>query len=40
MTAKARITRRQWYALGGFANPSLYRRQRGGTWQYWAIVNC
>ncbi len=29
-----RISKREWQAAGGCANPRLFRRQRRGTWQY------
>jgi hypothetical protein len=30
-----RVTKRTWYASGGFRNPRCFRRQRkGGGWQY------
>lgn len=30
-----RITKRQWYDKGGFANSKLWRRQaKSGAWQY------
>lgn len=29
-----RITKRYFYAAGGFSNPKLHRKQRGGAWQY------
>lgn len=33
--AASRITKRAWYALGGFRNPRCFRRQRkGGAWHY------
>lgn len=32
-----RITKKQWAALGGFANSYLYRKQgRTGAWRYYA----
>lgn len=32
---KERITKREFYDLGSFANSDLFRRQkRGGAWQY------
>lgn len=35
-TRKERITKKQWYALGGFATPGLFRKQsRGGAWRYY-----
>jgi hypothetical protein len=33
-----KISRSEFYALGGFANPSLYRKMRGGAWGYWRVM--
>lgn len=30
-----KLTKKQWYDLGGFANPSLFRRDRGRGWEYY-----
>jgi hypothetical protein len=30
-----RISRWQFYAWGGFSNPDLFRKMRGGTWFYY-----
>jgi len=30
-----RITKREWYNAGGFANSKCVRIERGGSWQYW-----
>lgn len=30
-----RISKREWYALGGFKNSRLWRRQVGGAWIYY-----
>lgn len=30
-----RMTRRVFYANGGFANPRQFRKMRGGAWTYW-----
>lgn len=35
MTGWTRITKAEWYRLGGFSNPSLYRIQRGKAWKYY-----
>jgi hypothetical protein len=36
---KERLTKREWYELGGFANPDLFRRQKkGGAWQYFRVL--
>lgn len=33
---KKRITKKEWYDLGGFANSALFRQQsRGGAWRYY-----
>lgn len=35
-TRKERITKKEWYDLGGFATPGLFRKQsRGGAWRYY-----
>lgn len=31
------LRRRDFYRLGGFANPRLFRRMRGGSWRYYYI---
>lgn len=37
---KERITKREWYELGGFANSSLFRKQsRGGAWRYYRMID-
>jgi hypothetical protein len=37
---KQRITKREWYDLGGFANSDLFRKQsRGGAWRYYRTLN-
>lgn len=37
---KERITKREWYGLGGFANPALFRQQsRGGAWRYYVSLD-
>lgn len=30
-----KLSKSQWYDLGGFANPSLFRRDRGRGWEYY-----
>lgn len=35
MTGYARITRREFYAWGGFSQSDLIRVQRGSAWSYW-----
>lgn len=33
---KVRLTKREWYALGGLAEPGLFRKQsKGGAWRYY-----
>ena len=32
-----RITKREWIALGGLQNSRLFRRMRGGAWQYFML---
>lgn len=29
-----RISKRQFYALGGLSHPGLFRKMRGGAWAY------
>ena len=36
---KERITKREFYDLGGFANSALFRQQsRGGAWRYYVDI--
>lgn len=36
MVGRTRITKREFYDMGGFSNPRLFRRQRkSGAWQYY-----
>jgi hypothetical protein len=35
MIGYARITRRQFYVLGGFSRSDLVRTERGRCWSYW-----
>lgn len=30
-----RITKREWYRLGGFKNPDLFRKHNGRCWEYY-----
>lgn len=30
-----RVSKAEWYRLGGFANSRLWRRMRNGTWEYY-----
>ncbi len=34
-TGWQRMSRKAWYAEGGFANPHLTRKMRGKAWTYW-----
>lgn len=37
---KERITKKEWYRLGGFANSNLFRKQsRGGAWRYYRVLD-
>ena len=37
---KERITKREWYELGGFANSKRFRKQsRGGAWRYYRLLD-
>lgn len=33
-----RITKREWYDLGGFANSNLFRRHNGRHWVYYVSL--
>ena len=35
---RLRITKREWYALGGFRNSALYRKHNGRHWTYWYLI--
>ena len=36
MIGSTRITKKEFYTLGGFSNPALFRKQTpGGGWSYW-----
>lgn len=39
MIGAARIRKRDFYHLGGFANPNLYRKQQGNSWAYYRIYS-
>jgi hypothetical protein len=39
MIGYMRMTRRAWYAAGGFANPRCVRVTRGRSWAYFYRVN-
>jgi hypothetical protein len=32
-----RLRKAEWQSLGGLSNPSLYRKQLGSSWSYWAM---
>ena len=34
-----KITKKEWYAMGGFANPKLYRKWTGKCWAYYKKEN-
>lgn len=37
---KERITKKEWYDRGGFANSALFRQQsRGGAWRYYVNLD-
>lgn len=37
---KKHITKKEFYALGGFANSELFRKQsRGGAWRYYKSLD-
>ena len=37
---KERITKKEWYDRGGFANSYLFRKQsRGGAWRYYRTLD-
>ena len=37
---KERITKKEWFALGGFTNSEIFRKQsRGGAWRYYRLIN-
>jgi hypothetical protein len=39
-TGRARITKRRWYDLGGFANPKLFRNADArGYWRYYMLLD-
>ena len=35
---KMRIQRAEFYALGGFGSPHLFRKMRSGAWTYWRMT--
>jgi hypothetical protein len=35
MVGYTKITKKQFYALGGFSNPALVRKQAGKVWAYY-----
>lgn len=38
MMGAARVSKRDFYLNGGFANTQQFRRMRGGAWTYWWIA--
>jgi len=38
MIGKVKISRKAFYAAGGFSNPALSRKQRGSGWAYYQSV--
>lgn len=34
-----RITKREWYDLGGFKSTNCWRRQRGSCWAYYVVID-
>lgn len=36
---KERITKEEWYDLGGFANSDLFRIQSRGAWRYYRVLD-
>jgi hypothetical protein len=34
-----KISKREFYDMGGFANPKLYRKMVGGAWNHFKICN-
>jgi hypothetical protein len=39
MVGYMKLTRRNWYNAGGFAESRCVRRMRGGAWQYFYRMN-
>jgi hypothetical protein len=37
-TGYTRLRKRDWYVQGGFSNPRLFRRMRGGVWHYYRLT--
>lgn len=38
--ARRRITKREFYAMGGLANPRLFRKQpRNSGWKYYMLLD-
>lgn len=34
-----KISRAEFYRLGGFSNPDLFRKQRGNSWEYFRVTD-
>lgn len=39
MAGSIRVTKREWYEAGGFANSRCWRRQYRGSWQYYMTLD-
>jgi len=39
MKGAAEIYKSEFYALGGFANPKLFRKMRSGKWVYYKLID-
>ena len=36
---KAKVSKKEWYKMGGLRNPNLWRKQRKGRgWEYYVTV--
>lgn len=35
MIGSTKITKKEFYKLGGLANPKLFRKSANGVWSYW-----
>lgn len=38
MIGATKITKKEFYKLGGLANPKLFRKESNGVWTYWKGV--
>ncbi len=32
-----KISKKEFYAIGGFSNPKLFRKMIGNNWKYWSM---